>query len=707
VFSQKGQEISIDVELSEALSVPRPDPQDNKIKLVWEYYHQQQGEPGEWMLLGESVYPSEITPTPTPYNFHDGTRAFTVDSKKGSICFICPEHIAKTEINGVENYWIRVRIIDGNYGRPASYILTSPPDRIIITDATYRPPSIKRFELSYQLTTPPNPVDYCITFNNQTYVDHIEDKKLVTPFHPFKAIEDKKPTIYFGFDNVDNAFADRSNSIYFAAKENLATANRQNSKTVAAGPVGQKPLLLAWEYYNKSEDDWLRLDVEDGTKNFTTRGTATFIGPRDFGKTSKFGKSLYWIRVVQEEGVYDTPPELKGVYLNTTWSRNTETIEEEIIGSSSGEKNQRFRFSRKPILIGERIWVRELELPSEDAKALIEKEEKARLLFEEDRKMTQADKDELIKISKNDLTAEEEIWVRWHRVDNFLNSSVKSRHYVLDRIEGTIAFGDDETGMIPPVGKDNIQASYRSGGGSEANKFAIKNAIKELKSSLPYIDKVYNVEPASGGSNAETMEDTKDRGPQTIKNRDRAITVEDLEWLVRQASTQVVKSKCLPTTNKNLEFELGAISVIIVPESDGPQPQPTQELVQQVQNYLKKRGLSTIAGRIYVIGPGYVGISVRAEVVPIDRDQASVVEGRIVKNLERFLHPLKGGPEKKGWDFGRSVYISEIYAVIEATEGVDYVEPDSVVLNNVVSLQEVPVDDNSLVYSKPHDITIL
>ncbi len=708
VFSQKGQEIFIAVELSGALVVPMPDPQDNEIMLVWEYYHQKKGETGDWRLLGESSFPSELPPLTSPCIFHDGTHAFTIDSKKGSICFTCPEHIARTEINGVENYWLRVRIVDGNYGKPASYELTSPPDGIVITDATYRPPSIKRFELSYQLTTPPNSVQHCVTWNNQTYVDYIKDEKLVTPFYPFKAIEDTEETLYLGFDNIENVFADNSISIFFAVKENLASANNQESVRTVAGLLSREPLILAWEYYNQSEKKWLRLEVEDGTKNFTTRGTAAFIGPNDFGKTTRLGKSFYWIRIRRIAGAYDVLPELKGVYLNTTWSKNTETIKEEIIGSSNGEKDQSFRFSRKPILRGEKIWIKELEIPSEDEKAMIEKEEKARLLSEESRKMTQADKDELIKVSKNDLTAEEEIWVRWHRVDNFLNSSVKSRHYVLDRIEGTIAFGDDETGMIPPVSKDNIQASYQSGGGSKANKVAIKNAIKELKSSLPYIDKVYNVEPASGGSDAETMEDTKDRGPQTIKNRDRAITVEDLEWLVRQASTQVVKSKCLPTTNKNLEFELGAITVIIVPESDDPQPQPTQELVQQVQSYLKKRGLSTIAGRIYVIGPCYVGISVSAEVVPLDRDQASVIEGRIVKNLESFLHPLSGGgAEGKGWDFGRNVYISEIYAVIEATEGVDYVEPDSVVLNNNASLEEVSVDDNSLVYSKPHDITMI
>ena len=109
--------------------------------------------------------------------------------------------------------------------------------------------------------------------------------------------------------------------------------------------------------------------------------------------------------------------------------------------------------------------------------------------------------------------------------------------------------------------------------------------------------------------------------------------------------------------------------------------------------------------QIYVLGPGYTQVSVTANVAPKFRDQASVIEGRIVNNLEIFLHPLKGGPEGRGWDFGRNVYISEIYAVIEATEGVDYVE--SVILNDDDSLVEVPIGQNALVYSGSHDILMI
>ena len=40
--------------------------------------------------------------------------------------------------------------------------------------------------------------------------------------------------------------------------------------------------------------------------------------------------------------------------------------------------------------------------------------------------------------------------------------------------------------------------------------------------------------------------------------------------------------------------------------------------------------------------------------------------------LQRFLHPLTGGPEGQGWAFGRRPQLSDFYAVIENLPGVDH-----------------------------------
>jgi hypothetical protein len=50
----------------------------------------------------------------------------------------------------------------------------------------------------------------------------------------------------------------------------------------------------------------------------------------------------------------------------------------------------------------------------------------------------------------------------------------------------------------------------------------------------------------------------------------------------------------------------------------------------------------------------------------------------VVGALERFLDPRTGGTDGTGWPFGRNVYVSELYELLEGITGVDYV-PDLVV----------------------------
>lgn len=51
-----------------------------------------------------------------------------------------------------------------------------------------------------------------------------------------------------------------------------------------------------------------------------------------------------------------------------------------------------------------------------------------------------------------------------------------------------------------------------------------------------------------------------------------------------------------------------------------------------------------------------------------------VGRGAIVSALLRFFDPLAGGPNGDGWPFGRAVYVSEIYALLDRLSEVDYVE---------------------------------
>ena len=226
--------------------------------------------------------------------------------------------------------------------------------------------------------------------------------------------------------------------------------------------------------------------------------------------------------------------------------------------------------------------------------------------------------------------------------------------------------------MIPPKGDDNIKAFYQTGGGAQGN--AGFGEIKSLKTSVPGVEKVLNLVSADGGANAATIEQMLEIGPGRISHRTRAVTTEDFEWLAKKASRKVAKARCLPNTGKTSMNEKGRVAVIIVPDENTARPKPSLELKRKVQTYLEEHCPNIISSNIFVDGPSYMEISISVDVYVISIDAASLAERDAKKKLDDFFHPLTGGTEGKGWDFGRNVSDSDIYEILENIDGVDHIE---------------------------------
>jgi hypothetical protein len=170
----------------------------------------------------------------------------------------------------------------------------------------------------------------------------------------------------------------------------------------------------------------------------------------------------------------------------------------------------------------------------------------------------------------------------------------------------------------------------------------------------------------------------KERGPQTLKHRYRAVTCADLEWLARQAAgTRVARARCLPNVNRDLRFAPGWVTLLIVPQGMASKLVPSAELIRQVEDYLKAHAFVGLAqqgqARVNVMGPGYLQVTVVAEVVPQDIDEAQRVKQRALTALDAFFHPLTGGPNGTGWELGRDVYASEVSQVLQGVSGVSHV----------------------------------
>ncbi|MHC4180228.1 MAG: putative baseplate assembly protein, partial [Planctomycetota bacterium] len=638
-FSKPDANLTLTVELTQVLEDQDGESEQEvdeiQPKLIWEFWDKGRK---RWEPFGESgsgVDPeSELNQV---YDFGDGTDAFRAE---GAVVFTCPP-IGPREVNGQLGRWIRVRLAAGNYGVEARYepVLGEGGGPIIDPDtnlpvyqlvpATFQPPSIRSITIGYTYTAGPASLEYTLTENDFAIEDQSKAaEEEERPFNPYWPTDDTRPTFYLGFQRPgsDVGFANRSTSLY------CSVAEIAYERSLAEGRAGGEPAAVVWQYWNGER--WARLGTRDQTQSFTERGLVTFIGPPDFRRSSEFGAEAFWLRAGWERGAYPVPPQLRRVLTNTTWAAHTLTVQNEVLGSSNGEPGQVFRSTQAPLLPGQRIEVREPELPSTAGRATLEAEHG----------------EGAITTVFDSGGRPEAIWVRWHQVPDFYASGPRSRHYTLDRLTGEVRFGDGQRGMVPPRGRANLRVAwYQTGGGLRGNRPV--GAIAQLKSAVPYVDGAINWEPAAGGSAQETLEAVKDRGPKTLRHRERAVAIEDFEDLAHQASPAVARVKGIPARGGR---DSGSVGLIVVPRSEKAQPVPSLELLGRVEDYIQARLAPTVY--LWVAGPDWLRVTVSAEIVPVSLEAVSDVLTGVLARLASFLHPLTGGLDGQGWAFGRKPY---------------------------------------------------
>ncbi|MGL5061798.1 MAG: baseplate J/gp47 family protein, partial [Microcoleus sp.] len=146
----------------------------------------------------------------------------------------------------------------------------------------------------------------------------------------------------------------------------------------------------------------------------------------------------------------------------------------------------------------------------------------------------------------------------------------------------------------------------------------------------------------------------------------RAVTVEDFEQLVLkdwQQGSPIERVKVLP--QRNLESSAkeadapGHISLVVVPANQ----ELTSKQMGELKTWLTDRSLLTT--RLHVVLPNYVKVNIKADLYPEDGANIEKIKQDAQTQIKSFFNPLQSGTywDGKGWPFGRSVRISEVYAV--------------------------------------------
>jgi hypothetical protein len=159
-----------------------------------------------------------------------------------------------------------------------------------------------------------------------------------------------------------------------------------------------------------------------------------------------------------------------------------------------------------------------------------------------------------------------------------------------------------------------------------------------------------------------------------------AATLDGLSHL--SAGAWEVRARCVPERNLEAadaagreEASPGHISVVLATDQPAAASSGERGLVRFVRDYLEERRLVTT--HVHVVEPHAFRLGLRFTLVlapdALTLHAARDVRAPAEKALRRLLDPFRGGPEGAGWPFGRSVYVSELYELLDGQRGVDYV----------------------------------
>jgi predicted phage baseplate assembly protein len=449
-----------------------------------------------------------------------------------------------------------------------------------------------------------------------------------------------------------------NNALYLGYNDGLSAhslALTIESKIEGIGVNWRDP-PLAWEYWDGGLARWLPARLElDTTGGLNQNGQVILHLPYGWAVRELDGREALWLRCRATtarpgQTAYTSSPKITRIVTQsiggTVAASNTMRLISEMLGRSDGQPGQRFILQNMPVL-------------RREAEETVEVE-----------------------------TDKEGEYEPWLEVSDFAGSGPEDKHFTLDSVSGEVQFGpaihqpsgeEHQYGKVPPAGRRIFFTAYRAGGGVVGNVGA--GTITVPKSSIPYVAKVKNYAPATGGMDSESLERAKLRAPQVIQARTRAVTAADYECLALEASREVARAKCLAAGTKvgDRTVPAGTVLVLLVPrvlEGEKPVAAEQLELTRQIRDtveaYLDERRL--LATRLEV-GPAiYQAVAVEAHVKIKPDSSPEQTLAEVERRLYRYINPVSGGPDGTGWPFGRSLSRSEVFSIIQGTPNVEYAE---------------------------------
>lgn len=589
--------------------------------------------------------------------------------KNGMLSLTVPDDLQATDWGGKTNFWIRARLVGGDYGREKLTVIQTEEERkttkqtIDRNTDDIRAPLVVKLQLRYRVQPPALPT-WLLTQDSGSLRDQSDANRTegatVDLFVPLgvalAGLESRavplaqSPTPHCGCGGSAEAAVDAADA------EALPAPGRALYLGFDARLEGGPLRLLFKAGAEHDHDAYAPLRVEavdagravpvtatDDTRGLGETGLLSFTLAAPPQATDLFGAGLYWMRLrpalAPGASDQDWQPDIRGLYFNAVWAQAAETQEFEMLASSDGAPNQVVYLARPPMLENT------LELRVREP------------LGDEEREQLWQSGANAVKSAVPDQPGD---WVLWRQVGDPADSGPGERVYALDAATGEIRFGDGRHGAIVPIGRDAVMA-FRYQRTEAAAGIAPANGVTD-GSSLTVVTPVESVEAvfaagqAAGGAPPEDTARVLRFGAARLRHRGRLVTAADLEEMAKQIAPEVAQARCLRGA--------GGIRLVIVMR--GSQPAATRAQKRELRRALLAAASPALArkGALTLVDPVPRPISVRLVLAIASLDNSGQVAQGASAAIRALFDAATGGADGQGWRLGETPVASDIAACL-------------------------------------------
>lgn len=654
------------------------------------------GSAGEWRAqLGDTSINPELS-----WEYWNGKGWWKLDitdttlflKKSGAVKFEVPDDIASSDWAGKTNYWVRARLIGGDYGHETVTVTTQDlghgksEQTVNRSTEGIRAPSVARLSIAYSVCDEVKPALVLVRDSGSMRDQSDANRTLgamVETFVPLALLLGRLSSPMTAAATAGDCEPDCQCPDMAAATAGAAgPSSAIGSATVPAPTLGRaiylgfdapllgEPINVLLLVEERRHDEFAPMTVEaliadrfvpvmvnDATRALGESGVLSMAFPIAPTPRELFGQTLSWLRLTPAAGTSSEnwKPKVLGAYLNGVWASAAETLTHELVGSSQGEPNLTLYLARPPVLRNT------LELRVNEP------------LGEEELDELKTERVDQV------LTAVENLpgnWVLWRHVIDPGDEAPTARVYALDEATGEIRFGDGRHGRIPPVGRDSIMAfTYRRTEPGAPGSFIVPgNAITaraslNLVSPIDGVEAVFAADQAAGGAPSEDVDRILRFGVASLRHRERALTARDIEDLVLESSPDIAQARCLPRN--------GFVQLVVVMR--GANPMPTAAQVRELHRLLEANAPPALSAReaLRIGGPTLRRLRVDLRLRVVSLDDAGVVARDARKRIIALFDTATGGVDGDGWPLGENPTEADVavgLADVPRLEGIASVE---------------------------------